>query len=172
MAFKIPEIGEWYIDQQLGQLFEVIAFDDHEHSIEIQYVDGELSEVDIEGWRQMSVKTAAAPEDWSASYEVSREDKHHVIMKINSVRTHCPSDASFTGQFTLKNKIYEGEVKVLFSKGTFFVSKTGSNIQELMNTLINALNDQIAVWKDVRFDQPETFIDYSEWIERTNATGS
>ena len=74
MAFKVPEIGEWYVDRELGQLFEVVAFDDHGHSIEIQYVDGELAEVDIEGWRQMSVQSAAAPEDWAASYEVSRED--------------------------------------------------------------------------------------------------
>ena len=74
MAFRAPEIGGWYIDLQLNQHFEVVAFDDHERTIEIQYVDGELSEVDMEGWRQMSVETAAAPEDWSASYEVSRED--------------------------------------------------------------------------------------------------
>lgn len=74
MAFRAPEIGEWYIDQQLNQHFEVVAFDDHERTIEIQYVDGELSEIDMEGWRQMSVEPAAAPEDWSASYELSRED--------------------------------------------------------------------------------------------------
>lgn len=74
MAFRAPEIGGWYIDLQLNQHFEVVAFDDHERTIEIQYVDGELSEVDMEGWRQMSVESAAAPEDWSASYEVSRED--------------------------------------------------------------------------------------------------
>ena len=74
MAFRAPEIGGWYIDLQLNQHFEVVAFDDHERTIEIQYVDGELSEVDMEGWRQMSVEPAAPPEDWTASYEVSRED--------------------------------------------------------------------------------------------------
>ena len=74
MAFRAPEIGEWYIDLQLNLHFEVVAFDDHERTIEIQYVDGEVSEIDLEAWRQMSVESAAAPEDWSASYEVSRED--------------------------------------------------------------------------------------------------
>tara|TARA_B110000483_G_scaffold147265_1_gene175661 strand:- start:29266 stop:29607 length:342 start_codon:yes stop_codon:yes gene_type:complete len=74
MAFKVPEIGEWYMGRQLGQQFKVVAFDDHERTIEIQYVDGELSEVDIQGWRQISVQAATAPEDWSASCEVSRED--------------------------------------------------------------------------------------------------
>ena len=74
MAFRAPEIGEWYIDQQQNQHFEVVAFDDHARTIEIQYVDGEVSEIDLEAWRQMSVKSAAAPEDWSVSYEVNRED--------------------------------------------------------------------------------------------------
>ena len=102
----------------------------------------------------------------------NRDDKHHVIMKINSIRSKCPSDANFSGNFTLENKIYTGEIKVLFSKGTFFVSKSGANIKELMSTIMNSLEDQIAVWKDVRFDQPETFIDYSDWLNRENATGS
>jgi hypothetical protein len=42
-----------------------------------------------------------------------------------------------------------------------------------MNSLLHTIEDQIAVWKQVRFDQPKTFIDYSEWmsVNRT-ATGS
>lgn len=104
--------------------------------------------------------------------QVSREDKHHVIMKINSIRSKCPSDATFTGDFQFSNNIFTGEIKVLFSKGTFFVSRKGSNIQELMVTLINGIEDQIAVWKDIRFDQPETFIDYSEWLQKNSSTGT
>lgn len=106
------------------------------------------------------------------SADVNREDKHHAIMKINSIRSKCPSDANFTGSFEFNNQIYSGEIKVLFSKGTFFSSGTGSNVKELMQTLINLLEDQIAVWKDVRFDQPETFIDYSDWQGKDSATGS
>jgi hypothetical protein len=74
MAFQAPEIGVWYIDLQLKQQFEVVAFDDSERTIEIQYVDGEVSEIDLEAWRQLPVELAAAPEDWSASYELERED--------------------------------------------------------------------------------------------------
>jgi hypothetical protein len=104
------------------------------------------------------------------STDVSRDDKHLVIKKINSIRSKCPSDANFTGDFSCSNNIYDGKIKVLFSKGTFFVSGTGSNINELMQTLLNTLEDQIACWKTVRFDQPETFIDYSEYLDRPNAT--
>ncbi len=106
------------------------------------------------------------------SSEIDRDDKHLVIKKINSIRSKCPSDSNFTGSFTYENKIYSGEIKVLFSKGTFFVTATGSNIPELMQTLLNALEDQVACWKAVRFDQPETFINYSEYLGREGATGS
>lgn len=103
---------------------------------------------------------------------MSRSDKNHVIVRINSVRTRCPSDANFTGKFEDADGLISGEVKVLFSKGTFFVSRSASNISELMSVILNDLEDQIAAWKEVRFDQPNTFIDYSEWIEQTGITGS
>ena len=103
---------------------------------------------------------------------MGREDKSHVIVRVNRVRTRCPSDANFTGVFDFKDGIFSGEIKVLFSKGTFFVSGKAANIKDLMTDLLGGIEDQITAWKDVRFDQPNTFIDYSEWIERTNATGS
>ena len=103
--------------------------------------------------------------------EINRDDKHLVIKKINGVRSKCPSDSNFTGSFSFNNDIFTGEIKVLFSKGTFFVTGSGSNVTELIQTLLNSLEDQITCWKDIRFDQPETFIDYSEYLTRENATG-
>ncbi len=106
------------------------------------------------------------------STEIDRDDKHMVIKKINSIRSSCPSDANFTGHFRFQNGVYEGDIKVLFSKGTFQVSSTGASINELMTSLLNVLRDQIAAWKTLRFDQPETFINYSEYLNRETATGS
>ena len=74
MSFRIPDIGDWYVDRQLKQPFEVVAIDDQAGTIEIQYLDGELSEVDVESWRQMPVSTSVPPEDWTAPYEISPED--------------------------------------------------------------------------------------------------
>ncbi len=106
------------------------------------------------------------------SADITRDDKHLVIKRINSIRSKCPSDANFTGTFRLENNIFCGEIKVLFSKGTFFVSNTGSNMDELTLTLLNALEDQIACWKSLRFDQPHTFIDYSEYLAEKSHTGT
>lgn len=74
MANLAPAIGDWFIDLSQGQLFEVVAIDDHSGTIEIQFVDGEVSEFDTESWRLLSVASAAPPEDWSAAYEMTNED--------------------------------------------------------------------------------------------------
>jgi hypothetical protein len=106
------------------------------------------------------------------SKNLEREDKNHAIMRINSIRSKCPSDSRFTGDFDLSNNLYFGEIKVLFSKGTFLVKQSGSNMSELMGLLLIQLDEQIAIWKEVRFDQPETFINYYEWNKKNSATGS
>ena len=74
MGFKAPLVGEWYSDILSGQTFEVIAFDERSSTIEIQYMDGELSEIEKENWATMNIEPAAAPEDWAASYEIQSED--------------------------------------------------------------------------------------------------
>ncbi|MCB0376918.1 MAG: hypothetical protein KDD33_00370 [Bdellovibrionales bacterium] len=106
------------------------------------------------------------------SSDILRDDKHFTIMKINSIRHKCPSDANFTGTFHRKDKIYSGEIRILFSKGQFVSQATATNMQELLRVLIDHLEDQVALWKEIRFDQKETFIDYNLRTNKNNATGS
>lgn len=74
MASQVPVIGAWYQDATEDQIFEVVAIDEQAALIEIQYVDGEVSELDFETWQQMLLLSAKPPEDWRASYELSNED--------------------------------------------------------------------------------------------------
>ncbi|MCV6615000.1 MAG: hypothetical protein OIF35_08480 [Cellvibrionaceae bacterium] len=76
MASQLPIIGDWYNDLAMGQIFEVVAIDDQASTIEIQYVDGGLSEYDYESWGQLAIGPAEAPEDASAGYEMSQEDSY------------------------------------------------------------------------------------------------
>lgn len=55
-----PEIGEWYKDLQHRQ-FEVVAIDDD--TIEIQYLDGDVEEIDFETWELLCMTPSAAPHD-------------------------------------------------------------------------------------------------------------
>ena len=70
----IPLVGNWYQGPDL-QKFEVVAVDDDEAVVEIQYISGELDEVELEIWAQMGMEKISPPEDWSAAYdEMERED--------------------------------------------------------------------------------------------------
>jgi hypothetical protein len=64
-----PVINKWYKDYEDGQLFEVVALDDTDETIEIQYFDGSLEEIDYDTWDEMQLTTAAPPEDWSGPFD-------------------------------------------------------------------------------------------------------
>ncbi|MGD8571831.1 MAG: hypothetical protein PVG89_06650 [Gammaproteobacteria bacterium] len=63
----LPKIGEWY-KTTYGDPFRVIAIDDDNEAIEIQYINGDLEEFDFESVQEMELETLAPPEDWSAPY--------------------------------------------------------------------------------------------------------
>jgi hypothetical protein len=73
-----PGIGDWY-RLNGGALFEVVALDDDDGTIEIQYFDGTLEEMDIEDWDAQwedgALETAEAPEDWTGSVDVESSDE-------------------------------------------------------------------------------------------------
>jgi hypothetical protein len=74
MKMLSPVIGGWYKDLQSDALFEVIDWDPTTLTIETQYLDGEVSEYDLDAWREMRLQHAEAPEDWRAAFELDDED--------------------------------------------------------------------------------------------------
>jgi len=74
MTFEpVPRIGSWY-QNTIGDAFEVVAQDDEDDTLELQYYDGTVEELDPEGWGSMNPEAIEPPEDWSGSMDVSRED--------------------------------------------------------------------------------------------------
>ena len=72
-----PLIGDWYRDD-LGQLFEIVAVDEHDGTIEVQFQDGAVAEYDFEAWETMEIRPAAPPEDWYAPYDdQDKESRGH-----------------------------------------------------------------------------------------------
>ena len=65
----LPAIGKWYLDNADGQLFEIVAIDEEDDTIEIQYFDGAVEELDTELWLEMELTSAAPPEDWSGPFD-------------------------------------------------------------------------------------------------------
>ena len=69
-----PAIGNWYRRLSNDEMFEVVALDADDATIEIQYFDGTIEELDFETWEQMEIEEAEPPEDWSGSVDVDDED--------------------------------------------------------------------------------------------------
>ncbi len=74
MNHLAAEISTWYQDLSTGAIFEVVAIDEDQGTIEYQHVDGEVGEFDLAGWRQLPLLKAEAPEDWRSPYELNKED--------------------------------------------------------------------------------------------------
>jgi hypothetical protein len=73
MAVQFPVIGNWF-RRPNGTLFEVVASDEEDGTVEIQLFDGTIGEVEIENWTQMLLVEVSAPEDWSGSVDMDPED--------------------------------------------------------------------------------------------------
>jgi hypothetical protein len=77
MKNPTAEISAWYKDLNTGTLFEVVALDYENDTIEIQHIDGEVGEYDSTTWKQLNLTPAEAPEDWRSPFEINREDNNY-----------------------------------------------------------------------------------------------
>ena len=73
MTSPSPVVGDWYRRMD-GALFEVVAIDRDDGTVEVQHFDGTLEEFDLESWEEQQFEEADAPEDWSGSVDVEPED--------------------------------------------------------------------------------------------------
>jgi len=69
-----PIIGNWYRNQETGNDFEVVALDEDAQTIEIQYFDGELEELDLDAWYELLIDPIETPEDWSGPFDEMEAD--------------------------------------------------------------------------------------------------
>jgi hypothetical protein len=70
MSQVIPQIGHWYQDSRSGAVFEIVALDVEESTVQVQYIDGEIADLDTESWGELILGPAAAPEDWRSACEL------------------------------------------------------------------------------------------------------
>jgi len=72
-----PIVGQWYRGGT-NELFEVVAIDHEDETIEIQYFDGTVTEIEFDAWNELLrdelLDVADAPEDWSGAVDMEAED--------------------------------------------------------------------------------------------------
>ncbi|MFC6635558.1 DUF6763 family protein [Microbulbifer taiwanensis] len=75
MAHLQPDIGSWFEDIDNGQLFEVVAIDETQQTVEVQYLDGTLDEFELDQWQGLPVIAAAPPEDANIAYGMTATEQ-------------------------------------------------------------------------------------------------
>jgi hypothetical protein len=69
-----PILENWYQHTDKGQRFRVVALDEDEGVIEIQHFDGDLEEIDVDGWYELDIEPIEPPENWSGPVDVAEID--------------------------------------------------------------------------------------------------
>jgi hypothetical protein len=70
-----PVVGNWYQHLDKGQKFEVVAVDEENALVEIQYFDGDMDELGLDVWHGLDIEPIEVPEDWTGPLDdVERDD--------------------------------------------------------------------------------------------------
>jgi hypothetical protein len=60
-----PVAGQWYENLAEEEQFRVLSVDEDSELVEIEYLDGDIEELDLEAWHEMDLDKIAEPEGWS-----------------------------------------------------------------------------------------------------------
>ena len=69
-----PKAGQWYEDLDAEEVFKVLSLDPDEELVRIQWLDGEIEEIDLDGWHEMDLELAEEPEGWVDDEESADDD--------------------------------------------------------------------------------------------------
>jgi hypothetical protein len=62
-----PVPSQWYENVEEEESFRVLSVDEDSELIEIEYLDGDVEELDLEAWHEMDLERIEQPEGWSES---------------------------------------------------------------------------------------------------------
>jgi hypothetical protein len=62
-----PVPGQWYENLEEEESFRVLSVDEDSELLEIEYLDGDIEEIDLESWHEMDLERIEEPEGWSES---------------------------------------------------------------------------------------------------------
>jgi len=69
-----PVPGQWYENLEEEESFRVLSVDEDSELVEIEYLDGDIEEIDLEAWHEMDLEHTEEPEGWSEPEEDEEEE--------------------------------------------------------------------------------------------------
>jgi hypothetical protein len=70
-----PVPGQWYENLEEEESFRVLSVDEDSELLEIEYLDGDIEEIDLESWHEMDLERIEEPEGWSESDDEDTEEE-------------------------------------------------------------------------------------------------
>jgi len=62
-----PVVRQWYENIEENEQFRVIAVDEDAELVEIEYLDGDIEELDMDTWAEFDLEKIEQPEGWSGA---------------------------------------------------------------------------------------------------------
>jgi ribonuclease E len=69
-----PVPGKWFENKEEEETFRVLSVDEDEELVEIEYLDGEIEEMDLDTWHELDLEPIEEPEGWSDEADDDEED--------------------------------------------------------------------------------------------------
>ena len=69
-----PIEGNWYHNFDKEQDFMVVDVSEKEGTVDIQYFDGDIEELEMEEWEEMDLEEIEPPEDWTGPLDEMESD--------------------------------------------------------------------------------------------------
>ena len=60
-----PVVGQWYENIDESESFRVLSVDEDAELVEIEYLDGDIEEIDLDTWAEFDLDKIEQPEGWS-----------------------------------------------------------------------------------------------------------
>lgn len=62
-----PVRGQWYENAEEDESFRVLSVDEDAELVEIEYLDGDIEELDLDAWHEMDLEKIQEPEGWAGN---------------------------------------------------------------------------------------------------------
>jgi hypothetical protein len=70
-----PVKGQWYENLEEDDSFRVLSVDEDAELVEIEYLDGDIEEMDLDAWHEMDLERITEPEGWAGGAKEEDDDE-------------------------------------------------------------------------------------------------
>jgi hypothetical protein len=70
-----PTAGQWYENLEENESFRVLSVDEDAETVEIEYLDGDIEEIDLDAWAEFDLDKIDEPEGWAGAKDDEEEEE-------------------------------------------------------------------------------------------------